>query len=333
MRGPARRVIGQRVSASDIASAPIAGAARSRPRPQGPTCSMSLANIGSSAVAPPSSTANRSSEIAPSTTGLPRTKLHAGQQRVPGGALARRRAGVIHAQQQDGRDGEQQRAGGVDGGGAGDVDQAADRRPGDDRHLHARRAEGQRTRQRLPRAPAAASAPAAPASGRPWRCPARRPMPAAGRAAARRPRVPAPARAPPRPARQHRLPPRVRGDGGRPRRPSPARAPARAGTAAGRRGRGPRPSRSGRTSASRPRPSTSGWHRYWPVAPTRSAGSRAAGAGQPESRGRPQPPPPARRAESVDRRNGKHGAARRGRRLCRPALCQPARTSMRRGCA
>ena len=71
---PARRVIGQRVSATDSANAPAAGAARSRPRPHGPTNSTSFAKIGSSAVAPPSSTANRSSEMAPSTTGLLRTK-------------------------------------------------------------------------------------------------------------------------------------------------------------------------------------------------------------------------------------------------------------------
>ncbi len=43
----------------------MAGPARSRPKPSGPTCSTSLAKAGSSAVAPPSSTANRSSEIAP----------------------------------------------------------------------------------------------------------------------------------------------------------------------------------------------------------------------------------------------------------------------------
>ena len=66
---PLRRCTGQRVSSSDITNAPAAGAARSNPKPQGPVCRMSRAKIGSSATAPPSSTANRSSETAPSTTG------------------------------------------------------------------------------------------------------------------------------------------------------------------------------------------------------------------------------------------------------------------------
>ena len=41
------------------------------PKPCGPTCSTSRANTGSSAVAPPSSTAKRSSEMAPKTILLP----------------------------------------------------------------------------------------------------------------------------------------------------------------------------------------------------------------------------------------------------------------------
>ena len=67
IRRPTLRSTGQRVSTADISSAPTAGAARSNPRPVGPTCRISFANIGNSAVAPPSSTANKSSEIAPST--------------------------------------------------------------------------------------------------------------------------------------------------------------------------------------------------------------------------------------------------------------------------
>jgi len=47
--------------------APSAGAARRWPRPVAPTWRMSRAKTGSIAVAPPSRTANRSSEIAPST--------------------------------------------------------------------------------------------------------------------------------------------------------------------------------------------------------------------------------------------------------------------------
>ena len=64
---PTRRASGQRVSTTDVSNAPAAGAARSRPSPHGPTCRMSLANIGSSAVAPPSKTANKSSDTAPSS--------------------------------------------------------------------------------------------------------------------------------------------------------------------------------------------------------------------------------------------------------------------------
>jgi hypothetical protein len=55
-------------------AAPAPGAVRSRPSPVGPACSTSRAYAGSSAVAPPNSTANRSSEMAPSTIGRERTK-------------------------------------------------------------------------------------------------------------------------------------------------------------------------------------------------------------------------------------------------------------------
>ncbi|OIQ68207.1 hypothetical protein GALL_502060 [mine drainage metagenome] len=65
MRRPAMRASGQRFSASAISAAPIAGPERSIPNPSGPTFRISLANAGKSAVAPPSNTANRSSEIAP----------------------------------------------------------------------------------------------------------------------------------------------------------------------------------------------------------------------------------------------------------------------------
>ena len=53
MMRPTRRVKVVRDSATMITSAPIAGAARSRPSPSGPISNTSLANIGSSAVAPP----------------------------------------------------------------------------------------------------------------------------------------------------------------------------------------------------------------------------------------------------------------------------------------
>jgi len=67
-RVPTWRCSGQRVSTSDIVSAPTAGEARSRPRPQASVCRMSRANMGSSAEAPPSSMAKRSSVVAPSST-------------------------------------------------------------------------------------------------------------------------------------------------------------------------------------------------------------------------------------------------------------------------
>src|ERR1700682_130869 len=68
MMWPTRRAIGQRVSASAVTSAPAAGAARNAPKLSGPDMKMSRTKIGSSAVALPSSTANRSSKMAPSTT-------------------------------------------------------------------------------------------------------------------------------------------------------------------------------------------------------------------------------------------------------------------------
>src|SRR3954470_21830678 len=67
---PTLCAIGQCASAIIIEIAPTAGAARKMPSPEGPTSKTSLAKIGSSAVAPPSSTANRSSEMTPSTIGL-----------------------------------------------------------------------------------------------------------------------------------------------------------------------------------------------------------------------------------------------------------------------
>ncbi len=65
---PTRRAIGQRVNTSAVTSAPAAGAARNAPKLSGPDMKMSRTKIGSSAVALPSNTANRSSRMAPSTT-------------------------------------------------------------------------------------------------------------------------------------------------------------------------------------------------------------------------------------------------------------------------
>ena len=56
------------MSSKDMMSAPMAGDARSKPSPSGPVCKMSLAEMGNSAVAPPSNTANNSQEGAPSNT-------------------------------------------------------------------------------------------------------------------------------------------------------------------------------------------------------------------------------------------------------------------------
>ncbi|MCY1447350.1 hypothetical protein D9M71_639660 [compost metagenome] len=71
---PTLRSTANRARNSDISSAPTAGAERSRPSPHGPVSRMSLANTGSSAVAPPNSTANRSREIAPRMSGRLRMK-------------------------------------------------------------------------------------------------------------------------------------------------------------------------------------------------------------------------------------------------------------------
>src|SRR3954466_14745116 len=59
---PALPSIGQRVSASAIASAPAPGAARNRPSAQGPASKTSRANTGSSAATPPTSTEKKKKE-------------------------------------------------------------------------------------------------------------------------------------------------------------------------------------------------------------------------------------------------------------------------------
>ena len=57
-----------------ITVAPIAGQALKRPSPCGPTCRISEAKTGSIATAPPKSTANISSENAPRSSGVLKTK-------------------------------------------------------------------------------------------------------------------------------------------------------------------------------------------------------------------------------------------------------------------
>ena len=71
---PARRFSGRRASIRPAASAPTDGAARSAPSPMGPTSRIVRANTGASAIESPSSTANRSSEIAPSSMRVRRMK-------------------------------------------------------------------------------------------------------------------------------------------------------------------------------------------------------------------------------------------------------------------
>ena len=66
---PAR---GRRVRMIPASRAPTAGALRRIPSPTGPVWRICLANSGSSATAPPNRTANRSSVIAPSITGVRR---------------------------------------------------------------------------------------------------------------------------------------------------------------------------------------------------------------------------------------------------------------------
>ena len=73
------------------------GAVRSRPRPVGPICSTSCASAGKRAVAPPNSTANRSSEIAPSMMGRDQTKCRPSSRvdQLTGSRLTICGAGVV----------------------------------------------------------------------------------------------------------------------------------------------------------------------------------------------------------------------------------------------
>ena len=71
---PARPPSGLRASMIPAASAPTAVALRRIPSPNGPVCRIERAKSGSSATAPPKSTAKRSSVIAPSRIGVERMK-------------------------------------------------------------------------------------------------------------------------------------------------------------------------------------------------------------------------------------------------------------------
>jgi hypothetical protein len=74
MRRPARARIGWCASHNAMSAAPTAGELRRMPSPHGPVCRMSRAKMGRSAVAPPNSTAKRSSEMAPRMAFLANTK-------------------------------------------------------------------------------------------------------------------------------------------------------------------------------------------------------------------------------------------------------------------
>ena len=71
---PTRRLTGRNANQTVTMPAPIPIDTRSHPSPTAPTCRRSSAIAGSSAIAPPNNTANRSSEIAPSRMGWLRTK-------------------------------------------------------------------------------------------------------------------------------------------------------------------------------------------------------------------------------------------------------------------
>ena len=145
---PTRRAIGQRVSASAVTSAPAAGAARKAPKLSGPDMKMSRTKIGSSAVALPSSTANRSSKMAPSTTLCwpMKTRPLNSRLRSTGSRGARRRSMTMPRMMNPGGE-PQHRAGGENKRRAQRDQQAAERRPGNNGDLRRRRRPRNRARQ------------------------------------------------------------------------------------------------------------------------------------------------------------------------------------------
>jgi hypothetical protein len=112
---PTRTDGGWRASQAPTTSAPAAGAERSNPNPQGPVSRTSRAKIGSSAVAPPRSTAKRSSEIAPSTTLWPKMKANPANTELHVTRLLQRRTPRRLDREHEGACGRQQgRGDGVD---------------------------------------------------------------------------------------------------------------------------------------------------------------------------------------------------------------------------
>ena len=115
-----------------MVSAPIAGAERSSPSPHGPVSRMSRAKIGSSAVAPPSNTANMSSDSVPRMMRSCRTKRKppSSDVRLNGsvlrGARSTRISASMNAAEPPQHDGDA-----IDRGRAEQIEHAAERRADD----------------------------------------------------------------------------------------------------------------------------------------------------------------------------------------------------------
>ena len=132
-------------------SAPTATALRSTPSPNGPVCRIDCAKSGSSATAPPKSTAKRSSVIAPRMTGVARMKrIPPRRLSSPGGSgrLAPR-PGPRDPEEEQRRGDEQHDAGRVDRLGPDREEEPADCRPRDRRDLAADRPQRERAGQEL----------------------------------------------------------------------------------------------------------------------------------------------------------------------------------------
>jgi hypothetical protein len=130
---PTWRRTGRTVRNKVTAPAPMPIAARSHPSPTAPTPSRSWAIAGSSAIAPPNSTAKRSSEIAPRRTGSERTKRSpANASRSPprGRSTTTATAGP-HERDRDGREQDQRSAHEVRDAHSHDVEKPADDRTHD----------------------------------------------------------------------------------------------------------------------------------------------------------------------------------------------------------
>ena len=131
-------------------------AARSQPSPTAPTPSRSSAMAGSRATAPPNSTANRSSEMAPSRIGVRRMKRRPSSASCSDGRSCGSPSGgapTTHPRSQahepDGHDaGHHERRGGHERPDRrADVEEARHHRPDDEGHLPRHRREGHEPRE------------------------------------------------------------------------------------------------------------------------------------------------------------------------------------------